>query len=266
MQQSVTGERGGALVLVALTLVPLIALFALGVDSFMMTASHLEQENNAEYAALAALHEGIDPVSGLVIFGRESSMARRAEDVAGRNHYLGNKGAKQVYRGEVANQTAGTMKIGFYQKEQRRFYSSGRCQSTGELTQNAVQLHLITLSSHLSRQSSQVLPIFRGLFGVSEVRLKSQAIAYQDNDRNMFAIAPQDTKSLDRDLLDLNGDGVRNMLDRAVLDAVIENEIGRPGLTRLAVGQRKCFDLTDDGFIDRGDMLAWDRVMQNIVD
>lgn len=248
------GESGCTLVFLAIALFPIVALIALSIDGYSLTVSRLEQENNAEFAAVAALNEGLDEVTGTISLNQDSARKRRAELIAGSNSYLGNRAAQPVKTNEIINATAGSLVSGFYDREQRRFLTSGACSAGGRRTLNAVRLSLNTVDQRTGRASSRMLPVFAKMFGYESFSMRSNAIAYRDSTRKLTAVAPHDASVSERDLNDVNGDGNVNNQDFQTLTAFMSTpEVIGSGSSVSANG-RECYDIDGNGLVNGDDL------------
>jgi len=242
-------EEGASLVLVVLALVPILALLAMAVDGFALLTSKLEQHNNAEYAALSALGVAIDQTTNLAVVSKIPAAITRAEVVAGKNHYIGNRSATQVAAQELKQGQAGSVTFGFFRKTDRTFLIGGACATAGRLEANGVQVKLNTQLEPQGRETSRLKAIFSGIFGQKEFDSRSQTIAYWDSDRRLKSFATADTRVSQRHQYDTNGDGFVSPLDVLVI-INLTNSLG-PGI--IPAQGHECFDINEDKIITPDD-------------
>jgi Flp pilus assembly protein TadG len=164
-------ERGAITVLFAVMIIPLMLYFSIAFDGFLVMASDLQQDNNADYSALAALKRFRD-LDGLAIEYRKSQAAARAEEIAGKNFYIGAPGTKQVESNEITTGSAGVLLFGNYDRGSRIFTEGPDASNK----YNAVKLTLVT------RPRGAVQVFFAGIMGVKKVNLRSNVIAFYDQE------------------------------------------------------------------------------------
>ena len=165
-----SGQRGVAYALSALLMFAIFAGAALSVDGFLAMTSSLQQDNNAEYAALAALRDLIEARGknpGLSQTDLWNIAADRAGIVAGLNFYVGNPGASQ---GGAMSGEAGRLQLGYWDPAAQPHF--GAAAASGDI--NAVQLELVTPPTGLLRM------MFAGVMGVRELEIRSRVIAVFD--------------------------------------------------------------------------------------
>jgi ribosomal protein S18 len=256
------GENGASLVLVVMALIPILALLAMAVDSFALLTSKLEQNNNADYAALSALGVAIDNTTNLADMSRIPAAIAKAELVAGRNFYIANRSASQVGFQELQQGTAGSVLFGFFRKTDRTFTLEGVCSATGVLEANGVQVQLNTQEQRVGRATSRFKAFFSGVFGQKEFDSRALRIAYWDATRRLKSFVTPDTRIIPRNNLDVNGDGVVATSDYTLLSNFVTNS----GVSSLPTGVYRCYDLNSDGYISARDVsILYNYLNNNLV-
>jgi len=256
-----TSQSGAVLVLVCLALIALMGVMALAIDAASIYVSHLQQDNNAEYAALAAVRQSKNPLlppgspGSPLNPGLLQAATARAEVVAGLNHYVGNIVAPgtptpvQVKSGELENGRAGSIQFGFWSDTSRSLVVGGGCDAQGIPTLNCVQVTLTTKRSNPSDGNLGVRTLFARIYNVDWIDMRSQAIAVAQVDSPNVRLVKNAQPSTQRDLYDVNGDGDANIGDaNAIANYLSTNGAG-------PTGQRTCFDLDADGRIDADDLV-----------
>ncbi len=168
------------MVFAAVLALPVITILALGVDGFLAHTAKMQQESNAEYAALAALRE-IKAPGGTI-----ASATRVAENVAGLNLYIGTDKTKQAVQSdelEMArdkNDRTGSIFFGTYDASTKTVAYKTDCSSGCD----AVQVALWT------RDDRHYRPVFAKILGVSTVKISSSASAYFNESHVGSAMSP----------------------------------------------------------------------------
>jgi len=157
-------ESGGIIALIAISIIALLACIALAVDGFFLIGAKLQQDNNAEYAALMALEE--------FIASRDTVRAReRAEAIAGKNFYLTQPTDAPINSGtfvfDDSTNTKGRLTLGNWNPDTGIFDPEN-----GDV--NAIQVTLTT-----SPEGSIKLH-FASVVGFQSVGTSSTATAYYD--------------------------------------------------------------------------------------
>lgn len=247
-------EGGGVIVFLAVALVPLLALIALSVDGYSLMVSKLEQENNAEFAAIAALNSSLDASHERLVPAIDTAGKHRAELIAGSNRYIGNRTARPVLNNEIVNRTAGNLESGFYDRNRRRFSNGGSCGSGGALIKNAVKLSLNTVGEDASGRFSHLMPIFARLLGHESFSMRSSVIAYRDSARLLTAVAPRDAVSGARNIFDINGDGAVSSADYDLISVFLSTPEALDRGASMPASGHECFDLDGNGVVNLGDL------------
>jgi hypothetical protein len=106
MKTHLKSEKGMYHVMMTILLVPLLGVIALAVDGFLMMNLDVQQDSNAEYAALAAVRDLAESRANSIpnppmmsFYARVASARAKAEKVANSNFYLGNNHEKQLRGG-----------------------------------------------------------------------------------------------------------------------------------------------------------------------
>jgi Flp pilus assembly protein TadG len=170
-------ENGAVLVFFALSLSVLIACLGLMVDGSNLINSRLEQEANAEYAALASLQEFINQRErwGGNFTTALNSAITKAEDSGSLNIYTGsNKERREVQPSSLASQESGSVKFGIWNEATGQF-----SETSNFFAINAVRVYLKTSSSNLMKT------FFARIFKAKYAQVSSEAIAYY-KDANEF--------------------------------------------------------------------------------
>lgn len=162
-------QRGAVQVFMAIAILPLMCLLALAVDGFIVMTSSLQQHNNAEYAALAALDTYLN-TAGASETDRKNIALQKAESVASLNLYIGNPSQQQVYTNDLKNGTGGIVVFGFWDRELRTFRPGGP-------DINSVR---VTLKTRSGPVSTAIKSLFARVMGFSEVNISSTATAFFD--------------------------------------------------------------------------------------
>lgn len=163
-------ERGGIMILCALSLLPLLIIVAFVVDGTLFVTSSLQQQTNAEQVAFAALRSLDDSNNNPIL-----SATAEGETIGGLNTYISTRGAVQIKPGSLKSQRAGKVEFGVWDPQAQHFEPricvSRPCPS--EI--NAVRAELYT-----QRGKNSLIPFFMKILKARNVDIRSEAIVYQD--------------------------------------------------------------------------------------
>ena len=168
-QHSRIANSSGAVVVMFVIIVPvLIACLALAIDGFTLMLTYLEQNNNAEYAALAGLsacyRNGDDTASC------QDAALSAVQATAAKNSYF--LSAPDSVRGEEQD----IAEVGTWNNTSRTF-------TIGSSTfPNAIRVKLPI------PEGSRARSFFAGIFGVGELVTSSYSIAYCTSSSTTYCI------------------------------------------------------------------------------
>lgn len=178
-------QRGAIHVLMCFMIVPLLAVAAVAVDGFLIMTSGIQQDNNAEYAALAALKEFRNsPIHQ----DRFDKAARRAESISGLNFYVGAPGAAQMQEGGLDGER-GNISFGHIRADGK--FAAGPMMNAvnqpvmdhhGMPVFNAISVELHTAGD------SGIIARFSRIFGLTRVNVASTVTAWFDADGGQYRI------------------------------------------------------------------------------
>ena len=174
-----SGERGAVYGLTAISMFAVMAAVALAVDGFLAMASSLQQDNNAEYAALAALQTVQSRCSGTLAAGDITAAVDRAEAITGWNKYVGSPGADQAEGGLGSGGSAGSVEVGWWNPASRSFSARGAEEACSGV--NAVRISLHTQSGE-GGPATAVQTLFAGVMGVQRLNVSSTVTSYYNKD------------------------------------------------------------------------------------
>lgn len=180
-------ESGAVMVLCALVLLPMILITALVLDGSLFVTSHLQQNNNAEQVAMAAMRSFIDVTNehphNQAIF-RQAYIS--AETVGEKNMYVSSPGNIQVIKGGLRwAGKSGNIVFGQWNPNVNPINAFTELCSWGSsacpATVNAAKVVLKTVQS--GKNSSYLRPFFSGILGKdTKLNIRSEVIAYFDGD------------------------------------------------------------------------------------
>jgi uncharacterized membrane protein len=183
-----TSESGTIMVLFAACLAPLIACFALMVDGGNIFTSKLQQEANAEYAAMAALEEFIfcreqDRITNFNTCAQRSIVV--AEQTANLNLYLGsNHNNETMPANGLVNRTHGKLEFGLY------INNFAPANAVGIVNSAKVELN------NTATNSNRLKSYFSHVLGIKGFDIISSGIAAYNSTRASSGLSPYEIKKL----------------------------------------------------------------------
>ena len=196
LNQRKSSERGAVHVLVALFIIPLLCCMALAIDGFLVITSNLQQNNNAEYAALAVLKElRAQARAGTAIADRVGPAIARASVVAGSdlNSYVGRRDVKAVSGKELEDGRAGTVRLGRFNPSTGDFILGSTqpiYDSLGNIVDRVYTAAEVSLRTQSSGRNTTIHTLFAGIMGAHELGMKSVAYACYDPARDTAGQSP----------------------------------------------------------------------------
>ena len=172
-------DQGVIFVLFCMALIPLIGVFALFFDGARVFTSKLQQEANAEYAAISALEEyTVKRDSGVYPLPEWFPKAiEKAEKSGGLNLYVAsNRNGKEVNSGGLFSGEDGEIKFGMW---------SGGFIETNDISK--IDSVMVILKN---RTGKEMISYFATVAGFKSFTSVSSAIAYYDQVRAQDHVNP----------------------------------------------------------------------------
>lgn len=179
------GQKGTYHVLMSIMLVPLIGAIALALDGFQIMTANIQQDSNAEYAAIAAIKEFHTNPGNFV--ERTSAAARKAGAVAGSNFYIGTHHANQMPGNNFeGNDRFGELKFGVMDSS-RTFYE---CTTEGEYLslKSMYPYDAVKVILKLNNDSN-IKATFASVLNIASFNSSNETMSFFDESTNTISIA-----------------------------------------------------------------------------
>lgn len=256
-------QSGAIHALIAIMLLPLIACMALAVDGFLVITSNLQQNNTAEYAAIAAMKEmRTQELAGQPPAARLSAAITQAEKISGEsfNNFVGRRKTQQVNDGELSSTKAGTVRFGRFAPGSRTFIANAMAeQANGTEIFDAVE---VRLNTQAGGRNTTVQTIFAGVMGAHDLKMQTVAYACFDPSRERPGLNPyvlcKAGASQDATICDMDGNGQTNKADVLLMHATMSDNLDflrQAGFTVTGTALER-FDTTGDGRFVNQDILV----------